>query len=137
MLMPDQDSRDTKGRSPRTLVMLPEGWFRSRSYGQANGKRWDRKAQSPLPDATGIKQTGRKTKGFGRRIGEPWRDPWHRYADCSHAANPRRSAARDRVRHGSCDRPTAQRELEGTLREHPAPPTTLVSWHKPGPFPAR
>ena len=60
-----------------------------------------------------------------------------RCADGSDAANPRPSAAPDRIRRGTRDSETAHRELEGTPRENPAAPTALARGHRHGPFPAR
>src|ERR1700730_3962816 len=85
----------------------------------------------------GIKQTGRKTTGFDRWTGDSETARRNRYADGSNAANPRRSAARDRAHRGSCDRATAQRQPEGIPWEHPVAPTTRVRGHKPGPFQER
>src|SRR6516225_3169904 len=128
--MPVGESRDKKGQPPKATVSYFGGEFRP--VRQASGGNLDYKAQAPLPDAIGIKQTS----GFDRRIGDRERGRRNRCADGSDAANPRPIAAPDRVHRGTCESETAQRESEGTPRENPTAPTALLRGHGLAPFPA-
>jgi len=100
---------------------------------QASGARSDRKAQAPLPDATGMKQACGQTSAIDPSRREPERGRPRRCADGSDAASSQPSAAPNRIRRGSCDRPTGHREPEGTLRENPAAPIALARGHRHGP----
>src|SRR5215469_12003331 len=133
--MPGPESRDRKGRSPSLTVRLREG--PPRSDGQTSGVNWDHKAQAPPRSVIEMKQACRQTSGFDRTTGAPERFPRNRGGGGSDAANPRPSAAPNRLRRGTCDRWTAHREPEGTPKENPAAPTTSSRGHRLGPFPAR
>src|SRR5215831_13552664 len=98
---------------------------------------WDHKAQAPPRSAIEIKQACRQTSGFDQTTGAPEQFLRNRYGGGSDAANPPPSAAPNRVRRGICDRWTAHREPEGTLKGNPAAPTTPSRGHRLGPFPAR
>ena len=133
--VPGQESRGRKGQSPSTPVIPPGGGIRPEA--QATGERSDRKAQTLLPDATGMTQTCRHTSGLDldRTTGNPEQARRNPCADGSDVANLQRNAALDPIRRGPRDRATARRESEGTPGRNPTAPTALVRGHRPRPFP--